>query len=370
MKRKWFAYFLILILAAWIFVMYQNFYSLLLFGMLFMLPWLSFLFFIVTAGKVRVSALLPDGRSVYVGEQIPVMLNISYKGRIPIVFAKVDCTYRHSLDEKEEKEKLPVTAVGGHTVKMCYFLDARHVGRVLLDVKKMSCFDYLGLFCKSIAIDQHMEVDILPRPVAVTFDDRFRYELLANMDRDETEDRPGNNRTAVYDARAYQPGDNIRDIHWKLSARMEDYYIKEYAASKKGKVLFFLNPHLYVKNEKSWKSLDQFFSVLFSMYQAFCTLGLECEVMWQDGEVLRKRDGLKNGTQMLQAVYQASVIKKVSSDKYEEASLPYALQTDYLCRFYLSNAKKMPQKQTGWIIMDINKQGQEILLSDIEIGAL
>jgi hypothetical protein len=38
--------------------------------------------------------------------------------------------------------------------------------------------------------------------------------------------KKGNDFSEVTDIREYQPGDRIRDIHWKISARMEEWMVK------------------------------------------------------------------------------------------------------------------------------------------------
>ncbi len=38
---------------------------------------------------------------------------------------------------------------------------------------------------------------------------------------------PGDDPGETYDIREYQPGDSIRQIHWKLSGKLDDIMIRE-----------------------------------------------------------------------------------------------------------------------------------------------
>lgn len=74
-----------------------------------------------------------------------------------------------------------------------------------------------------------MFVNVLPtiREIPVEVDPRTRQHM---PDSDEyATDRKGEDVSEIYAIREYRPGDSMKAIHWKLSARTKHWMVKEFS---------------------------------------------------------------------------------------------------------------------------------------------
>ena len=59
--------------------------------------------------------------------------------------------------------------------------------------------------------------------------------------------RPGDDPGETYDIREYRSGDSIRQIHWKLSGKLDDIMIREKSFPVDDTVLILAEPYLKEK---------------------------------------------------------------------------------------------------------------------------
>lgn len=72
--------------------------------------------------------------------------------------------------------------------------------------------------------------------------------------------RPGDNVAQIYQIREFQPGDRLQHVHWKLSARMEDWMVKEFSRHEGASVIIAVD----WKGE-SFESLDRMMEAAASL---------------------------------------------------------------------------------------------------------
>ena len=105
-------------------------------------------------------------------------------------------------------------------------LEAAFCGVINIKIHKAYLLDYLGLFRIPLGIEKEYNVPILPKPVPCELPD---IPLSPESDLGQNIPRMGTkNRSSVYELREYRPGDMIRDIHWKASAKTDTVVIREF----------------------------------------------------------------------------------------------------------------------------------------------
>ena len=92
-------------------------------------------------------------------------------------------------------------------------IPTEHCGRITVTVPKCEVYDYLGLFAKKLPEQPACTVYVLPKPVAG--------ELPPTGVRNDStlRPKPGGGLSEHHELRLYRPGDEVRNIHWKLSAK-------------------------------------------------------------------------------------------------------------------------------------------------------
>ena len=106
-------------------------------------------------------------------------------------------------------------------------LESYDIGLVSVEVTKIVLQDYLSLLRKEINVSLEASVPVLPKernigdfPPAVPKDGPDEFTESENI---------GNISSDVKEIREYRPGDRLQRIHWKLSAKLDDLFVKEMA---------------------------------------------------------------------------------------------------------------------------------------------
>ena len=93
-------------------------------------------------------------------------------------------------------------------------LPTDHCGLLGITLRRPRCHDYLGLFSLPIRRQSQCTVLVRPTPVApAQVPDLSRFQV--NMWRP----KPGGGFSENHELRLYRPGDNLKQVHWKLSAK-------------------------------------------------------------------------------------------------------------------------------------------------------
>jgi len=100
-------------------------------------------------------------------------------------------------------------------------VDTSHCGAYTYKVTKLAVYDLLGFFHLNIRPQKGGELLVKPVPVIPDImPDSFGFKAknLRKAKQPYSE---------IYDIREYAPGDPIKSIHWKISAKKDRFYVKE-----------------------------------------------------------------------------------------------------------------------------------------------
>ena len=154
------------------------------------------------------------------GDNVALTLTVSHKGFLPI--APITLTLCDLLGGEEAPVRLK--SASGRKQQLRFPFNARHVGVMEVGVVKYKVEDVFGLFSLTKAPQTPCaQLLVLPLPFD-TEDLKFAPgdEGLESMAR-ATEDI-----SSPADVRAYQPGDPLKKIHWKLSVRKGDLLVRRF----------------------------------------------------------------------------------------------------------------------------------------------
>lgn len=97
-----------------------------------------------------------------------------------------------------------------------------HCGHMVMHCSKLWVYDYMGLWRFKKKANVQSNVLILPRPLP----DKA-LPAPEHMPVRSWKIKPGGGLAENYDLRPYRPGDELRQIHWKISAKMGQWICKE-----------------------------------------------------------------------------------------------------------------------------------------------
>lgn len=145
-------------------------------------------------------------------------------------------------------------------------LPTEHCGCLRIRVKGGWVMDYLGLF--RLPIPRKPVHEVLVRPVAVQPKDVPDLNRLMMS----LKPKPGGGYSEIHEMRLYQPGDNLRQIHWKLSAKVGKLMVRQAMESAQNRFL------LTVELRGTPQLLDQKLGQLLWMSRYLAQNGLSHEI--------------------------------------------------------------------------------------------
>jgi len=99
-------------------------------------------------------------------------------------------------------------------------IDTSHSGVIVYDLKRIWTVSLFGMFALPTPANRRAAILILPMPVKPPF--------VASLPRGVVFiPKPGGGFSEDYDLRPYRPGDQVRSIHWKVSAKVDSLIVRE-----------------------------------------------------------------------------------------------------------------------------------------------
>ena len=161
-------------------------------------------------------------------EEKEVVFSIRNNSILPLLRVEILFNVENLLTK--EKTALSFTCVAGpkRTRKLSFTAGDHFCGCLLLKAEMVRCGDPLWLFSKVIqSEDCRTQMMVLPElseyPLSAEELEGYDMESFRFSDA-----RTGTDSSETIGIREYLPGDSVRTIHWKLSAKTDSVLVKEY----------------------------------------------------------------------------------------------------------------------------------------------
>ncbi|NLA82087.1 MAG: DUF58 domain-containing protein [Clostridiaceae bacterium] len=205
-------------------------FSLLILILIFLLA-LALAEILLLRSKLLIGAL-EAGQEISRGDEGVFLLPLFLKSRWLPARLRITARYGH-LDKSLLAQKLSQVRKlrPGDKEQVRFLIKSRHTGSLILDEILLEVRGLLGLFkFKRRFLHSQHPAEILVLPLAAGGLDT-EVQALDHVQESDLERRPIKERSDEIDTiRDYQAGDDIRTIHWPLTARMDSLIVKEYEA--------------------------------------------------------------------------------------------------------------------------------------------
>lgn len=179
------------------------------------------------------------------GDTVNLSLKLSKKGFIPTSF--ITAEFFSSVHFSSEGEnKLRTVIFGKDETAFEKSFKAGYFGSGKIGVSSIVVSDYLGLLQFNIYIRNSLsEVKIYPNIPEISGRDGFARNLTDSVTFDDDEETANSSNTMNgfpgYDHRKYAPGDNLKLVNWKLSAKRGELFVRLLEGAGSAEQLFILD---------------------------------------------------------------------------------------------------------------------------------
>lgn len=177
---------------------YREWFSWLLLVTVFLLPWFSLILSLPALLTAQATLRCPE--TVRMG--VPVRTALQVDCRFPT--PPLSCRLRlyNSLTDSR------------YVGKAGELIPTEHCGCITISYDRLLVYDYLGLFCRRLRKGESTQVYVEPKPIV-----SFLPESIEGRNISLWKPKPGGGFSENHDLRQYRPGDDLRGIHWKMSAK-------------------------------------------------------------------------------------------------------------------------------------------------------
>lgn len=269
-------------------------------GFFCLLLWLCLILFLSgTAGKIAGTALvimliialiydysLPSEVDTHLTipayankeEKITGSLYVSSDGRLPVLSGKVFIQIKKVISGEKEKFsmdiKLPVKKDG----KAIFSVDSDYMGFLEITILRVELYGFFGCMKKVMNSNMVKEVMILPQTQELHFP--IQNWGIACSFFDETESgRKGKGTGEYFGIRPYVDGDSMKQIHWKLTGKTDEYMVKEIEIPMMRMPLLFLETRV---EKQDAGMIDGLLEAFFSISQYMVQEGQNHCLCWWD----------------------------------------------------------------------------------------
>ncbi len=188
-----------------------------------LLPVLSIVLTCKSRNGVQVSAgSLPV--SVEAGQGFKLTIMVENSTILPMLNCCLYIKYRNMFFEKDTVEKMVFAAPAKSRDCLELSFDTAVSGLISFEIDKLEITDFLHFVSFDTALGVHREVVCLPRRIECDIPPMRKL----SMESEAVPGLTGEVTSEIRQFRGYLPGDRLKDIHWKQTARSGELTVKEY----------------------------------------------------------------------------------------------------------------------------------------------
>lgn len=235
---------------------------------------LALIISIVAAWTVRkkITIGLQGENSVEKGQTIILTPEMLYTGRMPLGRISLDFYSENCLTGEHKKTvwNLNRRKTWEDIGTYCGCMDYRAL--------KVWLYDWFGLVKIPIPVEVKKRVLIMPETFPVHVDEVQSFSLQEDC-QEYAPDKKGQDRTETFQIREYVPGDNINQIHWKLSSKLGNLYVKDASFPVDHSLMLFYDRGVKYTDPACADALMEAFT---SVCQELTDMGMPFRLFWNE----------------------------------------------------------------------------------------
>lgn len=221
-------------------------------------------------------------------QEIPIILQVKNQSKKPSVHFKTVIQVENSFTGEKKKLVCAGNVSKNEMLSVTSILKADRPGNLKISLKKCFVYDMLCILKWEPLekINQYAKesqvVSILPQCHLVSVELTGKTRDFVTDATEYSDQESGDDVSEIYQIREYRAGDSLRDIHWKLSAKTDEFMVKEHGRPLGAAVLVWLDLSM---DEKSKDGVaDTVLDVVASLSMSLLEAGCAHIVSWYEVE--------------------------------------------------------------------------------------
>lgn len=196
------------------------------------------------------------------GHPEKVTVRLTNNGLLPVLMCEFDAKMQNMLTGKSFTEKLPVSIGHKKTQEFQYDVLADTCGCVHVEADNIKISDPLRIFMRrpktlTLPKSESQNIYFMPQAIEtmVTPDDLSSYDMESYK---YSEAQKGGDPAETFEIREYRRADKMKDVHWKLSSKMDDIVVREHGLPIENRVMIIVDKLEDAPSEKDMDKRTEF----------------------------------------------------------------------------------------------------------------
>lgn len=197
--------------------------------------------------------------------------------KLPVLSATLPLVIKNLLTGESQQENIRFSTGNGkeHFLKIPYH--AAHTGCLELSAASVRIEEPFGIFTKTRKVNFSMRRYVFPNEGSyeLSHNQIYQYDMESYK---YSQDKSGSDTSETFDVREYERGDNIKSIHWKLTAKSGDVMIREPSFPIENRVMVILDKN----HSLSADMTDKFMDTLIAICKNLVSRNIIHTIGWSD----------------------------------------------------------------------------------------
>lgn len=257
---------------------YHNYEMMLLMVIVVLLPVISYLLTRKSLDKIEVKV---DTDKKHVGKNVTFesIFTVINNSLIPAEDVRIFIKVNNGFYNNEEDYEIIMSSISRRKRETRLKLKGIYCGRIFVKVEKIIFYDIFGMFKFEKQCEVSADTFIMPSKV-YKFENIGLSDMGSSSD-DEIQSKKGDDPSQISEIRNYIPGDKLKNIHWKLSAKSEELQVKEFSMPYSRDVIIIAETYVDCENPENF---DEEIEILYSFCIYILRLGRKYKLVWKNSE--------------------------------------------------------------------------------------
>lgn len=364
MILRWALYILLIAFSAYEAIVFSNMIVSMLFVAILMWPVLSMAILLLQRRYLDVAMKIPVPVAEKEGH-IQIQIEVVQSTWFPVLQMDARMKCRPLFGGAGEIYPLAFNADGRQSCQFIYEISRDSCGRLRIEINRIRLWDYFHFFSLNKKLNLSEEITFLPQiyETVVTVCEATRH--FAGETEDYEPEAAGPDNSQIYQVREYRPGDRLQMIHWKLTARNDELYVRESAEPLCFAVGIFID--FSGKGKNSWESMEAVIETVLSIANGLLEQKCRHFIAWydqKDDRMLKRKIGkIEDIYEITEYLLSAGIYDQpVDMTAMYKERYPYGLYAVALHVDLAGNIKKEDQWIGSYDRDNVEKSLSELLI--------
>ena len=231
---------------------------------------------ILLAIRKKIEINFESAAVVEKNSQSTLLINVHNRTKIPLGKTQIWLQVTNTATGEQQRKRVCFHGIGNIKFESIY------CGCIECVAESAWNYDLFGILPVRISCNVKKRIVVMPDTFPVETDSILSYTDLDDCT-EYIPDKKGNDRTEILQIREYVPGDSIKQIHWKLSSKVDKLIVRDSAEPADHEVLVFLDRcGIMVAPSET----DALMEAVTSVCQGFTEAGQPFRLAWNEEETI------------------------------------------------------------------------------------